>query len=122
MKCVNGKYEHKDALNPPDDCTSKSGEYFIIEVTDEGQIKIRVKKINNSRKSVIEDSNCMPKDKNKVPQGIHRHNEQDLSSVSNKNTTNYEVTEEKITFSINLMSNRHEDPRLEMISTGVQKT
>ena len=64
----------------------------------------------------------MPKDKNKVPQGAQKLNEQDMSSVSDKTTTNYEVTEEKITFSINLMSNRHEDPRLEMISTGVQKT
>ena len=86
VNCINRKFQYKNDKIPKNDCKSKSAEYSIIDLIDEGQIKIRVKKISNSRKSIIEESNY-------------------ISKYKDKTTNNYEVNGKSITLSKNLKSN-----------------
>ena len=46
VKHINGIYMHEDAFNPPDVSASENVEYSIIDLADEGEIKIKLKKLN----------------------------------------------------------------------------
>ena len=49
VKYINGIYMHEDAFNPPDVSASENVEYSIIDLADEGEIKIKLKKIKHAK-------------------------------------------------------------------------